>query len=263
MSVVRSKDNERVKGWARLARDARERRRTGLAMLEGPHLIETCLERGRKPSCLIVSESGLLSGEIARLVERFGQDPTVLSDAVFRKISDAESPAGISAVIEIPQEKPDCATSQGCLFLDGIQDAGNVGAILRSAAAFAVPDVVLGAGCADPWSPKALRAGMGGHFILRIASSADLAGDVVRFGATTLCTVVHDGEPLESVELSGRIGWIFGSEGAGVAEGIAARSTRRVCIPMPGGGESLNVAAAAAICLYERRRQISTGAVRS
>jgi len=257
MSVIRSRDNARVKSWARLADDPRERRRQGLALIEGVHLIETYLGAGNAPVSLIASESGAGRHEVAQLLARVGMPPCVLADALFNRISATQAPAGIAAEIRIPDTAIDLARSAGCVFLEGIQDAGNVGAILRSAAAFGVVDIVHGQGCADPWSPKALRAGMGGHFFLRIAASADIAADVGRFGRNSICTIAHGGTPLDSIDLTGRIGWVFGSEGAGVSAAAAAMATRRATIEMPGSAESLNVAAAAAICFYERGRQLN------
>jgi TrmH family RNA methyltransferase len=258
MTIIRSRDNARVKAWARLADDPRARRQQGMALLEGVHLIEAYLAAGRALGELIVSESSLDRSEIAQLVARAeSADVHVLEDGLFKRISDAETPAGIAAGIPVPAAVIDPANSRGCVFLEGIQDAGNVGAILRSAAAFGVPDILIGPGCADPWSPKALRAGMGGHFALSIAHSGTLPADIARFGGHTLCTVARGGEPMDAIDLTGRIGWVFGSEGAGVSPPVAAAASRRVTIAMPGTAESLNVAASAAICFYERDRQLS------
>jgi TrmH family RNA methyltransferase len=99
---------------------------------------------------------------------------------------------------------------------------------------------------------------MGGHFFLRISASADLAADVGRFGRISICAMAHGGVPIDSIDLAGRVGWIFGSEGAGVSAPVAAKATHRATIPTPGGAESLNVAASAAVCLYERQRQVNT-----
>jgi TrmH family RNA methyltransferase len=257
MAVIRSRDNSRVKDWMRLALEPRVRRERALALIEGVHLLETYLQQGGRPASLIVSETGFARTEIASLVQRAGVEPVVLAEGLFNRISDAESPVGIAAEIAIPDSKVDAAESDGCIFLDGLQDAGNVGAILRTAAAFGVRDVVLGRGCADPWSPKALRAGMGGHFFLRISAVADLAAEVGRFGRVTLCTVAHGGEPIDLLDLAGRVGWIFGNEAAGVTKAVEAAATHRATILTPGGAESLNVAASAAVCLYERHRQLS------
>jgi len=141
------------------------------------------------------------------------------------------------------------------VFLEGIQDPGNVGAILRSAAAFGISDAVLDAHCADAWSPKVLRAAMGAHFSMQIAERADLAKSMDRFAGKIACAVPRGGVPIAGADLSGRIGWLFGAEGRGVSEALAARATLKVTIPMPGGAESLNVAAAAAICFYELSRR--------
>ncbi|HVC11288.1 MAG TPA: RNA methyltransferase [Burkholderiales bacterium] len=263
MTVLRSRDNPRLRRWQRLSRDSRLRRAEKRALIEGPHLLAAYLDSGGAPLAVMVSESVRERAELGVLVRRAGLAPVVLADALFGQIAEAETPAGIAAEIPIPEPRQDLAASPCCAFLEGLQDAGNVGAILRSAAAFGVSDVVLGRGCADPWSPKALRAGMGGHFALRLAQSDDLADAVVRFGAPVLCTVPRGGSRLDAADLRGRTGWIFGAEGQGVSEALAARAHGSVTIPMPGPSESLNVAAAAAICFYERARQLSTRAARS
>ncbi|OGA07028.1 MAG: hypothetical protein A3D95_04435 [Betaproteobacteria bacterium RIFCSPHIGHO2_12_FULL_69_13] len=258
MSILRSRDNPRVRRWAKLVRDARFRRKERRALVEGPHLLAAALDRGFAPVALLASERGLERDEIASLVRRAKLAPIVLSESLFRAVVEAESPQGIAAEFEIPAQVPDPATSAGCVFLESIQDAGNVGAILRSAAALGVPDAILDRRCADPWSPRALRAGMGAHFALRIAQSADLGAALERFGGKLVCAEARGGVPLREADLAGRLGWIFGGEGRGVSEAIARRAALRVTIPMADGIESLNVAAAAAICLYEaaaRHRQ--------
>lgn len=263
MSVIRSRDNDRLRRWRKLAGSARARRTERRALIEGVHLVEALLASGRRPVALIVSESGFTRREIATLVTRASTQPVVLSDALFDALADTETPAGIAAEVALPDEEPDLAAARSCVLLDGVQDAGNVGAILRSVAAFAAGDVVLGPGCADAWAPKVLRAGMGAHFSLKITHCSDLAAALDRFGGTIACTVVRDGIALSQADLRGRIAWIFGGEGQGVSAALAARAGLRVTIPMPGAAESLNVAAAAAICFYERARQLSTPAARA
>lgn len=255
MSVLRSRDNSRVRRWRKLADDARERRREGKALIEGTHLVAACVDAGVAPVALLVAESAQARGEIAGLMRRAGIAPVVLSDAVFRSLADAETPAGIAAEIELPGTRGELRTAESCVALDGIQDAGNVGAILRSAAAFGLRDVLLGRGCADPWSPKTLRAAMGAHFSLQISASRDLAADLQRFGGRMACAVPRGGTPLGQSDLRGRVAWIFGAEGRGVSEALARQAPLRVTIPMARGTESLNVAAAAAICFYEQARQ--------
>jgi len=215
-------------------------------VVEGPHLVAAALAAGLKPIAILGTEAALAKPEIATLVRQSQLAPIMLSPAVFGTIADAETPPGIAAEIPLP----DMQRAGASVFLEGIQDAGNVGAIIRSAAAFGAGTLVLDRQCADPWSPKVLRAAMGGHFAIGIRQVDDLGAAIAAFGGRTICTVVHGGRPLRDADLSGRIAWAFGAEGAGLSPGLLARAAERVTIPMA-GGESLNVAAAAAICLYE------------
>jgi len=255
MTFIASRDNPRVRRWRELTRDARERRKQRRAIIEGENLILAFLQSGKTVENLILSKSGSSRSEFIALAGQTGKSPTVLADALFRSIADTEAPAGIAAEIALPASGLDLKFSAGCVLLDAIQDAGNVGAILRSAAAFGITDAVLGLGCADAWSPKVLRAATGAHFSMRIAENADLAVDIGLFGGTVVCTVPRGGVAISDADLSGRIGWIFGAEGRGVSDALAARASLKVSIPMKGGTESLNVAAAAAVCFYEFSRR--------
>jgi TrmH family RNA methyltransferase len=243
--VISSRDNPRVKRWAKLVQDAGARREEGRVVLEGPHLVEEALRSGVEPMALLVSESALERDEVRRLVGK--REAIVLKDRVFKALADAETPQGIAAEIAIPRIEG----KGDCVFLEGVQDPANVGAILRTAAAFGVGEVVLDRACADPWAPKSLRAAMGGQFKLAIRQIFELGEAVESFAGTTLCTVLAGGKTLADVELKGRLGWIFGAEGKGVTHELAARARAWVRIPMRPGNESLNVGAAAAICLYE------------
>ena len=241
MAVLASRDNPKVKRWRKLAADARYRRAEKRALIEGPHLLTAALERGIKPVAVLATEEAAAKAEIAVLL---GTRPVMLAKGVFRTIVDAETPQGVAAEIEIP-----AATSDGpAVFLEGVQDPANVGAIIRSAAAFGIGRVILDRGCADPWSPKALRAGMGGHFALGIAETAHLGREIEAFQGTVACTVPRGGVAPSEARAAG---WIFGGEGRGLSDEVIRRAKVRVTIPMAAGTESLNVAAAAAICLYQ------------
>lgn len=224
-------------------------------MLEGEHLVQTFLQSGGTVESLILSKSGSNRPEFMALAGQTGKSPVLLADAVFRSLAGTEAPAGIAAEIALPESNFDLATSAGCVFLEAVQDPGNVGAIVRSAAAFGIRDAALGEGCADAWSAKVLRAATGAHFVMRIAENRNLAEAIASFGGTVACAVPRGGVPICDAQLAGRIGWIFGAEGQGVSEPLAARAAIRISIPMPGGTESLNVAAAAAICFYEHARR--------
>ena len=241
-----SRDNPKVRHWTKLASDSRYRRSKGRALIEGPHLIQAALQAGVQPHAFLVSEKA--RPEIANLASQ----PILLSDRVFAGIVDAETPPGIAAEISIPSAK---ATDGDAVFLEGVQDPGNVGAIIRSAAAFGIKSVVLDGACADPWSPKALRAGMGGHF--QVAIEGAFHERLKAFKGTLACTVVRGGSPLR--DIPSPVGWIFGGEGQGVSEGVARLAKLKVTIPMAPGSESLNVAAAAAICLYETSSRRAAG----
>ena len=211
-------------------------------VVEGPHLLAAALGAGIQPVAVFGTQAGLARPEVAALVRQSAA--VVLSPGVFRGVVDAETPPGVAAEVPIPVLEGDAPA----VFLEGIQDAGNVGAIIRSAAAFGIRRVVLDRQCADPWSPKVLRAGMGGHFAVAVLQVEDLLAAIR--GVRLISTVVKGGRPLREADLSGRMGWAFGAEGAGLSQKLVDQAAERVTIPMA-GGESLNVAAAAAVCLYE------------
>jgi TrmH family RNA methyltransferase len=256
MSVLRSRDNPRVKRWSRIARDARFRKKERRALLEGPHLVAALLEQGLAPLAVLVTENSLSHAEIASLVVKTAVSPCVLSESLFRVSVDAENPPSIASEIAIPDAER--RQSLQSVFLEGVQDPGNVGAIIRSAAAFGAGQIVLDRGCADPWSPKVLRAGMGGHFRIALRQVEDLGIDLKSFPGKLVCAVPRGGVKLGDADLGGQIGWVFGAEGQGVSEPVQKMAGLRITISTAPATESLNVAAAAAICLHTAyERQIS------
>jgi TrmH family RNA methyltransferase len=182
-------------------------------------------------------------------------------DAIFRELSGGGTPVGILAVVPVP-EFPAEGVEGSCVLLDGVQDAGNVGTILRTAAAAGIRDVALGVGCAGAWTPRVLRAGQGAHFSLRIREQVDLMCFLTTYRGTSVAAVANGGQPLFEADLTGEVAWIFGNEGAGIDEELARSANQRVTVPLANGTESLNVSAAAAICLFEvvRRRRAREGA---
>ena len=198
---------------------------------------------------MIATEQAAADAAFRGLIARSGVPAVMLADSLFGSISDVETPQGIAAEIAIPEEAEGDGTAT--VFLEGVQDPSNVGAIIRSAAAFGIGRVLLDRDCADAWSPKALRAGMGGQFALRVYETGRLAAHMDTFKGTLACAVPRGGMPLRGAPLAGPVGWIFGAEGRGLREETQRKAALRVTIPMADGTESLNVAAAAAICLYE------------
>lgn len=255
MKEISSRDNAGFKALRELATDHREPRRQGRTLADGIHLVATCFERGAKVQQLLLSESGRRHPEIVDLLYRAGDiDTLVLRDSLFRELSGVAAPTGIAAVIAIPDNDRGAVNGDAVL-LDAVQDAGNVGTILRSAAAAGVRDVLLGPGCAGAWTPRVLRAGQGAHFSLRIREQVDLGVLLETYGGTSIAAVARDGENLYRLDLGGPVAWLFGNEGAGLAPALEAAATRRATIPMAAATESLNVAAAAAVCLFEAARQ--------
>ena len=256
LKLIRSRDNLRFKVLRELATSTRERRKAGLALLDGMHLIAAYRANGGVPEQLILSESGAANAEAAQLTQgASGQGVLVLADALFNDIAQVATPTGIIALIRTPKPGPLPATIERCVMLDNIQDAGNLGSILRSTAAAGIRTILLSQGCAFAWSPKVLRAGMGAHFSLDIFDNVDLAAAVGRLAGRLICASGHARKSLFQADLRGPLAWVFGNEGSGVSAELSAAAAEQVRIPMPGKTESLNVAAAAAICLFEQVRQ--------
>ena len=234
---------------------ADEPRRHGFALADGIHLVSTCLARGVTVARLLVSESGQQRPEIAALLRAAaGTDCLVLRDSLFRDISGVSTPTGIAAVIAIPMPSDDALPGDAVL-LDAVQDAGNVGAILRTAAAAGVREVLLGPGCAGAWTARVLRAGQGAHFSLTIREQVNLAAVLAAGSATSIATVAGGGTNLYQIDLTGPVFWLVGNEGAGLSADLIAAADVRATIPLASGIESLNVAAATAVCLFEASRQ--------
>ena len=253
-AVIRSRDNPRYRGWLKLAVQVRERRRTGLTLLDGIHLLQALAESGGQPEALILRDDDRDSREIAALLIRFPQVPCYrLSHALFDALVPSDHPVGIAALYRTP-EPPAAAPGAAALLLEDIQDPGNLGAILRTAAAADVRSIYLSAGCADVWSPKTLRAGMGAHFELHLTERANLLA-LLSAGQRSLALQPEAVASLYDQDLTGAVAFVLGNEGAGLSQALAAAASLPVSIPMPGSAESLNVAAAAAICLFERVRQ--------
>lgn len=246
---ITSRDNPQVREWRRLAREPSAYREAGRVWLEGEHLCEAAAARGLQPAAAVLSETKWAA---QRTSTGFRAIKTiVLPDAVFASISALPSPSGVACVIALPAAA-EAEAGVLTVVLDRVQDAGNVGSVLRSAAAFGFRQVVALEGTAALWSGKVLRAGMGAHFALRLVEGASPSVlDELR--VPLLTTDSHAGAALEGFDLPDPCAWVFGNEGAGVGAAVAARATAKVRIAQPGGEESLNVAAAAAICLHASR----------
>lgn len=257
MKNIISRDNPTYKQLKKLAESARERRKAGRTLLDGVHLIEAYAAAGGKPELLAVSESGAAHAECTRLLASLAAPQTImLSDALFAEISPVETPVGILALVETPHSRPPEAPDF-CVLLEDIQDPGNLGSILRSAAAAGAQAAWLTSGCADAWSPKVLRAGMGAHFALAIEERVNPTEKLAAFGGGSIATSLDADQSLYDLDLTGPVLFLVGNEGAGLTPELQRMASVRITIPMPGTVESLNAAAASAICFFERVRQLS------
>ena len=256
MKSIRSSDNPFFKELVKLAGSARLRSKADQTLLDGAHLLAAYLDAGMLPQHILLNEHALQDVEIAALLKRVGDVPvTQLDDKLFAKLSELKTPTGILALIALPQSQVSVALSRFALLLEDIQDPGNLGSMLRSAAAAGCDAVFLSKGCTDAWSPKVLRAAMGGHFSLRIYEQQDLLSVVKAFSGTLLATSLQATRSLYDCDLRGNVAFLIGNEGAGLSADLLNLATPTITIPMHGKVESLNAAAAAAICLFEAVRQ--------
>ncbi|MFY9510183.1 MAG: RNA methyltransferase [Rubrivivax sp.] len=247
--VVSSRENPLLVKLRKLAADATAYRKLGAVWLEGDHLCSALRARGRPAAQAVIAHSAWQDAPALRELAGWAAKVTVVADAQFRAISTLESPARIGFVLDAPPAaaiEPMVAT----VVLDRLQDAGNVGSILRSAAALGVAQVLAVKGTAALWSPKVLRAGMGAHFALHLVEGLDEAA-LQALQVPLLATSSHAGSVLREAALPRPCAWVLGHEGQGVSAALLERCALQLRIPQPGGEESLNVAAAAAICLYE------------
>ena len=254
MEIIQSLQNPLFKEVRKLVESRRERLKSRRTLLDGPHLLASWLDAALAIDRILLTASALQNPELASLVERAQAPISVLDDRLFGELTELPSPSGILGLVAIPASS--LPRSAGfCLLLDGVQDPGNVGSILRTAVAAGVDQVLLSSGCADVWSPKTLRAGMGAQAVLDIVERADLLKFAQAFDGRIAVTMLDGATDLFHTDLTGNLALALGAEGGGVSPKLAAMALVRVKIPMMPGIESLNVGAAAAICLYEHVRQ--------
>ena len=255
-----SRDNPIFKQLKRLADNARERRAEGKTLLDGVHLIEGYCQAYGEPELpgleLIIIPEGKSSLEATNLMQTLADINTImLPTLMFAELTPVVSSTGILALVKTPTatmpEKIEFA-----IMLEDIQDPGNLGSMLRTALGAGVQAVYLSKGCTDAWSPKALRGGQGAQFRLPIIEGADLLEIMQNFAGNTYATTMH-GKSLYTLDLSKPTAFIIGNEGAGLSAKIINAASQQVSIPMHKNLESLNAGAAAAVCLFERTRQMT------
>lgn len=243
--TIASRDNKLARQLRQLAAHGSAYRKEGQFWVEGEHLCAAAIQSGLRPAFLVLAESFV--GAAPASWRECAARTVVFTDALFDRISGLESSGRCGLVLALPEEaRPQAGLAS--VVLDRVQDAGNVGSILRSAAAFGFTQVLALKGGAALWSPKVLRAAMGAHFGLRLVEGLEPAA--LALAVPMIVTGSHAGSALHEQQLPWPCAWVFGHEGQGVQPALEAAAGHRVRIAQPGGQESLNVAAAAAICLH-------------
>jgi len=256
---VTSRANPRLREAARLAASSRDRRKSGLCILEGEHVVAVYAERVGPPRSLLVTDEALARPAVRALAERLSDRTLVVPESLFDEVATLPPDVGVLAVIETPASHPP-VQADFCLLIEDVQDPGNVGSMLRTAAAAGAAHVLLSKHTAFAWSPKVLRAGQGAHFCVKIHEDVDLpawASAHRAVGGEVVAAVASGGENLCGAIFRGRLAVAIGNEGSGLSPFLLAAATRRVTIPMHRGVESLNAAAAAAVMMFECVRQRS------
>lgn len=260
--MMLSTSNTQFKQFSKLATQAKVRRRESQTVLHGVHLAEAFFDHGLTPRQVVYSGGAEQDAEVAALLQRAssaGVEPLCFSANAQRIISGVDNGVGLALVIDTPQPEPVDTLGETALLLDTVQDPGNVGALIRTAAAAGVSSIYLSSGCASAWSPRSLRAGMGGQLAVTIYEECDLAQLMQRSQIPVLATSLGEGtRSVYDCDLTGPAAWLFGNEGSGVSPELLDIS-QKISIPQTTGVESLNVAASVAVCLFEQRRQSTAG----
>lgn len=250
--AITARDNPQLQRLRKLAQEGGAYRKLGGVWLEGDHLARAALQRGRTPALALITDVAA-QDEAMRALADAASKVLVVPAALFKTVSGLESPAQIGfelALGDPARIEPRADT----VVLDRLQDAGNVGTILRSAAALGFRQVLALKGTAALWSPKVLRAGMGAHFGLSLIEGLGVS-DLDLLEVPLLATSSHSDALLHEADLPNPCAWVMGHEGQGVSGPLMQRCALRIGIPQPGGEESLNVSTAASICFYESLRR--------
>jgi RNA methyltransferase, TrmH family len=258
--MISSRHNQRVKDIRGLRRSKGDH-----IILEGPHLLAEAAACGLLLETVLATPAWLGSAEGRALASSLLVQPLEVAPDVLDDLTDADSPRGVLAVARLPRagaEALPVRAGRPYLYLDGLQDPGNLGALARVAEAAGAAGLALSPGCAHPNHPRALRASAGSLLRLPVALGADpetlerrLAPAVPRWAAL----VPRGGEPLWTAPLEGTLVLAVGAEGPGLSPALLDRATLRLTIPLEEPVESLNATVAAALVLFEVRRRRGPG----
>lgn len=256
---ISSAANPAFRAWLRLATQPREARRQRRALAEGLHLAQAAVQAQAAVEAVLLRR-GAGGGDAERLAETAlarGAQGFELAPLLYDRLSPVEHGAGLMLLVAVPDAPLPARARHDLLYLDGVQDPGNVGTLLRTAAAAGIGEVLAGPTTAALWAAKTLRAGQGAHFRLRLHEGVPAEKLPAMLDGPWIGADARGGTPLWTAPLpEGPLGWIFGAEGGGLSAAARKVCARCVSIPIDSAVESLNVAAAAAVCLFERRRRV-------
>ena len=251
---LESKDNAKIKHLRGLIELNSARKKHQQTVLEGTHLCLAWLQQQKKIFSLFTTEQALENSELQQVFELHQGHIFVISEVLYKDLSTLGTTLPCLAIIDLPQNPAQIDFTQDTLILENVQDPGNVGTLLRSAAAANIKQVICTQGSASLCSPRVLRAGMGAHFSLVCFENIQLEDILPQFKIPVFVTSSHRSTSLYSKDLTQACVWILGNEGQG-ASNYALEHAEAVAIPQPGGQESLNVAIAGSICFFEMVRQ--------
>ncbi|MDM1757303.1 MULTISPECIES: RNA methyltransferase [Acinetobacter] len=251
---LESRDNPKIKHLRGLIEQNAYRKKQGQTVLEGTHLCLSWLEKKRQIKSIFTTEHALEHADFEKIAEYYQGVIFVLSETLYKDLSTLGTTLACLAIVDLPTSTQALNFKEDTLILENVQDPGNVGTLLRSAAAAGIEQIVCTKGSASLWSPRVLRAGMGAHFSLQTYENIVLEDILKQFKIPVYVTSSHESESLYSKNLRPQCVWILGNEGQGVSE-FALQQAEAVTIPQPGGQESLNVAVAGSICFFEMVRQ--------
>ena len=251
---LESKDNPKIKHLRGLIEQNNYRKKQGQTVLEGTHLCLAWLHENKKINSIFTTEHALSHPDYERILAKYTGVVFVIGESLYKDLSTLGTSLACLAIVDVPSSSQALDFKADTLILENVQDPGNVGTLLRSAAAAGIEQIICTKGSASLWSPRVLRAGMGAHFSLHTFENIELEDVLAQFQIPVYVTSSHHAESLYSKNLRKACVWILGNEGQG-ASNYALEHAQAVTIPQPGGQESLNVAIAGSICLFEMVRQ--------
>lgn len=255
IELITSDKNQMVKLAKALLTQARQRKKQAQTVIEGIHLMDAALRSDYPLAQVLVAESARSHSEVQQILTRLPTYTSVLtlSDWLYASIRTLGTGVDIMAIIKIPAVTLPII-DKDCLILNDVQDSGNVGTLLRTAAAVGIETVLCTTSSAQAWSPKTLRAGMGAQFALNIYEDLAIEDILSKVQVPLLATSSHTDTLIYDYDLRNPVAWIMGHEGQGVSDELMQCATP-IALPQPNGQESLNVAIAGSLCLYETLRQ--------